>query len=136
MRCIIDTNILVSASLFPQSVPAQAFSKATAFPNVAVICDYSIDELRRVYNKKFPHKISAMDEFLAVALIAAEIIATPLDEESIADETAIRDAKDRPILRAAVKSDADILISGDKDFLESGIQRPKILNPADFLKLN
>jgi putative PIN family toxin of toxin-antitoxin system len=136
MKCIIDTNILVSASLFPQSVPAQAFAKATAFPNVAVICDYSIDEMRRVYNKKFPHKIYAMDEFLSVALIAAEVIVTPPDEESVMAESAIRDTKDRPILRAAIKSDADILISGDKDFLESGIQHPKILNPTDFLKFD
>jgi len=135
MKCIIDTNILVSASLFPNSVPAKAFMKAVSFPNIAVICDYSVDEMRRVYNKKFPHKIHVMEEFLAVALVAAEIISTPPEEESISEESSIPDVKDRPILRASVKSDADVLISGDGHFLKSGLTHPKIINPSDFLKL-
>jgi putative PIN family toxin of toxin-antitoxin system len=135
MKCIIDTNVLVSASLFPNSVPAKAFMKAASFPNIAVICDYSIDEMRRVYNRKFPHKIRVMEEFLAIALVAAEMISTPPEEESVADEAALPDVKDRPILRAAVKSAADVLISGDHHFLESGFIHPRIVNPADFLDL-
>ena len=54
MRCLIDTNILISAALFPGSVPARAFMKAVSPPHDAVVCDYSLDEMRRVYNRKFP----------------------------------------------------------------------------------
>jgi len=133
MKCLLDTNVLISASLFPQSVPARAFMAAATFPNEAVICDYSIDEMRRVYNRKFPRKIHVMEEFLSVALISAEVIAVPPEDESIADEASIRDIGDRPILRAAVASDAEALITGDRDFLESGLKRPTILTPADFL---
>jgi predicted nucleic acid-binding protein len=50
VKALIDTNILVSASLFPASVPAQAFEKSVSDPYHAVVCDYSIDEMRRVYN--------------------------------------------------------------------------------------
>lgn len=32
MRCLIDTNILISAALFPDSVPARAFMKAVSPP--------------------------------------------------------------------------------------------------------
>jgi len=135
MKCVIDTNILVSASLFPASVPAQAYFKAVTAPNIGIVCDYSIDEMRRVYNKKFPKKIHVMEAFLSLMLLSAEIITTPLEEDSIEDEAAIRDSKDRPILRAAIKSDAEVLISGDRDFLESGLKHPKIMSPADFLKL-
>ena len=39
---------------------------------------------------------------------------------------------DRPILRAALNAKADILLTGDKDFLESGIDTPKIMTAADF----
>jgi len=133
MRCLIDSNVLISASLFPTSVPARAFMAAATFPNDAVICDYSIDEMRRVYNRKFPHKIPLLEEFLAMALISAEIVTTPPEDESIFDEAFIRDTDDRPILRAAVASDAEVLITGDRDFLESGLTRPAILTPADFL---
>ena len=50
-------------------------------------------------------------------------------------EENIRDVKDRPILRAAINAKADILLTGDKDFLESGLITPKIMTPADFLQL-
>ncbi len=135
MKCLIDTNILISASLFPSSVPAQAYFKAVTAPNIGIVCDYSIDEMRRVYNKKFPQKIHVMEAFLSLMLLSAEIITTPSDEESVEDEVVIRDINDRPILHAAVKSDTDVLISGDRDFLESGLKYPRIVSPADFLSL-
>ena len=136
MKCIIDTNILISASLFPESVPATAFFKATTFPNTATVCDYSIDELYRVYNKKFPHKLNALEAFLSILLRSVKIIDTPPENESTESEAKIRDVDDRPILRAALKSDADVLITGDNDFLESGLTHPHIVNPADFLKIH
>ena len=41
---------------------------------------------------------------------------------------------DRPILRAAIYANADILLTGDKDFLESGLQYPKIVTASDFVQ--
>ncbi|MDR0929076.1 MAG: putative toxin-antitoxin system toxin component, PIN family [Oscillospiraceae bacterium] len=135
MKCIIDTNVLVSASLFPGSVPALAYRKAVSFPNYGMVCDYSVDEMRRVYHRKFPDKLWQMDAFLSTMLLSVTIISTPPEEESVADEAAIRDIKDRPILRAAIKSDADVLITGDRDFLESGLVHPVLIKPAAFLNL-
>ena len=51
------------------------------------------------------------------------------------EEAKIRDANDRPILRAAIMVGADIILTGDKDFLESGIERPLIVTPAEFLRI-
>ena len=48
---------------------------------------------------------------------------------------AIRDVKDRPILRAAMNADVDILLTGDKDFLEADIEMPKTMTAAEFLRL-
>ena len=48
-------------------------------------------------------------------------------------EVLIRDIDDRPILRAAMKAKVDIILTGDKDFLESGLDNPLIMTPADFL---
>ncbi|WP_303840172.1 hypothetical protein [Selenomonas ruminantium] len=47
----------------------------------------------------------------------------------------IRDDNDRGIMRAAVASKVDVILTGDKDFLESGINSPKIMTAADFLAL-
>lgn len=41
---------------------------------------------------------------------------------------------DRPILRAAIEAKADVLLTGDKDFLESGVKNPMIMTPAEFLQ--
>ena len=135
MKCIIDTNVLISTSLFPESVPAKAYFKAVKLPNTAVVCDYSIDELHRVYNRKFQNKLHSLETFLSNLLRSVEIIDTPSEEESTEIEMAIRDVGDRPILRAALKSNADILITGDRDFLESGIALPHIVTPAEFLSI-
>jgi predicted nucleic acid-binding protein len=42
MKCLLDTNILVSASLFPNSVPAQAYFKAVTSPNIGMVCDADV----------------------------------------------------------------------------------------------
>ncbi len=46
-----------------------------------------------------------------------------------------RDASDRPILRAAVAAHVDILITGDKDFLEAGIATPHIMTAREFVQM-
>jgi len=135
MKVLIDTNILISAALFKGSVPARAFIKATSEPYTVVICDYSLDEALRVSNKKFKDKVPAIQEFLYSALLVADLIKTSPDDEAADEESLIRDIKDRPILRAALKAGVHAIISGDKDFIESTIKNPKIITAAEFLKL-
>ena len=55
--------------------------------------------------------------------------------ETRESETQIRDVKDRPILRAAIEAKADVLLTGDKDFLESGVKKPAIMTPVEFLDM-
>ncbi len=133
MKVLIDTNILISAALNPSGTPYKAFVKAVSYPNHAIICEQNIDELRRIFNRKFPNKINALDSFLSCALLTVEVVPTPTEETD--SEELIRDVMDRPILRAAVNANADILITGDKDFLESSVKFPKIMTAANFLEL-
>ena len=131
MRCCIDTNILISAGLFPGSVPALALSKAMSPPNTAIVCDYSIDEAHRVIHQKFPSKANDLDMFIRRILFTVEPVSTPVSLHD--SENAIRDITDRPILRAAIKAGADILLTGDKDFTESSVVNPKIMTAAQFI---
>lgn len=133
MKVLIDTNILISAALSQNGTPFKAYVKAVTYPYAGIICEQNIDELRRIFNRKFPSKISVLDEFLSLALTVLEIVPTPdLETDS---ESKIRDAMDRPILRAAINANADYILTGDKDFLESGITNPKIVTASDFLNL-
>ena len=59
MRVLIDTNVLFSAALNPNGTPFQAYVKAVTPPNTGIICRQNIEELRRTFNRKLPHKIQA-----------------------------------------------------------------------------
>jgi len=130
-RVLLDTNTLVSTILNGNAVPAQAYKKAVEPPYHALICEQTLEELRRVFNRKFPDKIPVLERFIATMIPAIEVVPVPLDVH--ADENEIRDADDRPILRAAIKSGVHILVTGDKDFLESSITNPRIMTATQFL---
>jgi putative PIN family toxin of toxin-antitoxin system len=132
MKVLIDTNILISAALNPSGTPYKAFIKAVTYPNKGVICDQNVEELRRIFNRKFPQKISLLEHFLSIALLTMEVVPTPVDETE--EENNIRDAADRPILRAALSAKVDVLLTGDKDFLESDVTNPKIMTAAEFIE--
>lgn len=133
MKIFIDTNVLISAALFPKGIAYQAYMKAVSYPNHGVVCDQNIDELRRIFNRKFPNKLHVLEAFLIMAVADIEIISSPI--LVVNDENLIRDKNDRAILRAAEYAKAEILLTGDKDFLESGIKNPRILSPGDFLMI-
>lgn len=133
MRVLIDTNVLISAALSANGVPYQAYVKAASYPNRGLICEQNVDEMRRIFNKKFPKRLAALNKFLSTALLTLELVPIPTDESI--SESQVRDADDRPILRAAIEAKADVLLTGDKDFLESGLEPPKILSPAEFINM-
>ncbi len=54
MRVLIDTNVLISAALRANSVPYQAYVKVASYPNHGLICEQNVDEMKRIFNKKFP----------------------------------------------------------------------------------
>ena len=131
MKVMIDTNIIISAALTPTGFSARAFLKALLPPYEPVVCDYIIDELHRKFQEKFPKRTTELEAFLFHALQVIKVVATP--GEALSDESAVRDVKDRPILRAARHAHVDLLLTGDHDFLESGINNPRIISAADFL---
>ena len=132
MKVLIDTNILVSAILNPDGSPSKAFFKAVTHPNKGLVCEQNLDELRRVFNRKFSTKLSALETFLASALTTIEVV--PVPNREYAFENAVRDMTDRLILRASIKADVDVLLTGDKDFLDSGIKHPRIIAASEFIK--
>lgn len=131
MKVLIDTNVLISAALSANGVPYQAYVKAVTYPNHGLICEQNVDEMKRIFYKKFPNRLAALDRFLSVALLTLELVPIPTDEDVA--EMKIRDVSDRPILRAAMKAGADVLLTGDKDFLESGLKNPAIMTPIEFI---
>ena len=134
MKILLDTNLLIPAWLFLKGVCAKVYNKVIKDKNISVVvCTQSIEEFVNKCNKKFPKEMPRIQAFLSDILTNAELIKTPPESEKIPEEELIRDIKDRPILRAAIAANVDIIVTGDKDFLESGLEYPKILTPAEFV---
>ena len=133
MKVMIDTNVIISATLNPSGFVAKSLYKALISPFEAVVCSYIIDEVHRKFREKFPKDIVNLEAFLYNALQTIAVIDTP--EEGSFLEGSIRDIKDRPIIRATIAGNVDYLLTGDKDFLESPITRPIIINSTNFMKL-
>lgn len=73
MKVLIDSNILISAALNPKGIPYKAFLKAATPPNVGVVCQQNIEEIRIVFKRKFPDKMELLEKFLSIALFSLEI---------------------------------------------------------------
>ena len=81
MKVLIDTNVLISAILSNRGTPYKAFVKAVTYPNHGMICEQNIDEMRRIFNRKFPTKVSALEMFLSLALTTLEVVPIPVIEK-------------------------------------------------------
>lgn len=126
MRILIDTNILFSALLFPHSKPAKALLYA-ANNHKIVLCDRNITELRDILRRKAPRYLP--DAEVLLAELSYELIPAVDYAEKL-----IRDAKDQPILNAAIVSNVDIILTGDKDFLSLSMEHPRCITAAQFLE--
>ncbi len=123
-----DTNILVSAIIFPNSIAGKILERIIV-EHKLVLCSYIIDELHDVFERKFRHKIEALEIFLGE--LSFEMGYTPknIDPGEYPD---IRDKDDLPILASAILSEVDIFVTGDKDFHSMRIEKPKIVTLKDF----
>lgn len=98
MLVMLDTNILFSAFFFPNGTTGKAFAHLTSYHQI-VLCSYVIDEIKRVIQKKMPHKSHDFDIFLTQ--LDYEYAHTP--ENIDFSLYKIRDAKDYPILYSAIR---------------------------------
>ena len=127
MKILAGTNIFISALLYPKSKPSLALLH-TARHHELILTDFNIAELRNVVIKKFPEKQADIDVLLAE--LAFEMVPAPKSPQKL-----ITDPKDAPILNAAILADVEIIISGDKHFLNLSMNRPRTLTPAEYLDL-
>lgn len=85
-----------------------------------------------MFKKKFPDKTKCLKEFLEK--IEYERFNTPRKVDAN-DYPTIRYASDVPIFASALLSDADILLTGDKDFGEVNVRKPLIFTPNLYFEL-
>lgn len=130
MRIMIDTNIFISMIFFPSNQTRELARRLTNGHQI-IVCDYVIEELRLVVERKFPAKKKFLESFFLE--LPFELVYTPkvLELELFPE---MRDAKDAPILATAMMENIDVFLTGDKDFLVLDIEMPEILTMTEFLQ--
>ena len=127
MKILIDTNILISAVLFPNSKIAKVVIYVSDFYEI-VLTQQIIEEFRRIINKKFSSKIDCIEELL-------NELDYELLETNYLDKIKMRDPNDEPILNAALSNDVDFILTGDNDFLCLKISKPKCVNVNELIEI-
>ncbi|WP_460000582.1 PIN domain-containing protein [Paradesulfitobacterium aromaticivorans] len=88
LRVFIDSNILVSAVLSNSSLSSKLLTLLIEKHHL-IICSYSITEVSKVINRKFPKHIGKWDKFLTS--LEFEIAYTPSDLVSKSSEVISED---------------------------------------------
>ena len=129
MRVMLDTNMLISALLFPSEHMTKLFENLVV-NNTVVLCSYVIDELHMVVERKFPNKADVVEKLLG--RMSYELVYTPkiIDKEMLE----IRDVKDYPVIYTAILEEVDVLVTGDRDFEDLELKRLEILTPTAFME--
>ncbi|MEI8165991.1 MAG: putative toxin-antitoxin system toxin component, PIN family [Chloroflexales bacterium] len=132
-RYVFDTNTLVSAALFTQSVPQQAFAHALLTGQL-LMSALTANELTTVLlRSKFDRYLARArrEQFLSSLLPQSCLVAAP------GTIIACRDPKDDMFLDLAVHGDAAAIITGDADLLVLHPFRAiSILTPHQFVQRN
>jgi len=129
-RYVFDTGVLVSAAIFPESIPGRAMREGLKKGELA-LSPATAEELAEVLGRaKFDHYVSSRtrQRFLAAEVHRAHVVET---NQSF---NICRDPKDDKFLELAVCSNVSFLVTGDKDLLAlNPFQGISILTPAQFL---
>jgi putative PIN family toxin of toxin-antitoxin system len=127
MRVMVDTNVFISAILKVGSTPDIVLTDVCKNHEL-VLCDTIILECYTVAKRRFPQQIQVLDKLFAK--LRYELVFAP-----ISGEIKVRDKKDQPILDASIEYNVDVLVTGDKHFLELNIKIPQICTPSEYRDL-
>jgi putative PIN family toxin of toxin-antitoxin system len=129
-RLVVDTNVVLSAILFPGSVPGRALDRSQG--SVVLASKFTLQELKEVAKRsRFDRYVEAEKRLRLVAEYrrAAVTVDIPFPIR------ACRDRRDDKFLEVAVHGRADVIVTGDADLLALDPFRGiAILTPDEYLR--
>jgi uncharacterized protein len=128
LRVVLDTNVLVSGLAYPGSVPGHIVTLWLHGGLDVVLSRYILDETARVLPRLSRIQLSDNEirDLIDSLMFLADIVEP--DAEQDAD---LRDVADQQVLATLRASQADYLITGDRDLLALQEKYP-IVTPAIF----
>ena len=126
MRIMLDTNVLISAFVFGGNV-RETLIKLFETNCEIYVSEYVDDEFKRILYEKWTTRA----EKIYALYRSMDFVFCSSTSEILGH---LRDEKDIPVLSDAIYHGADILLTGDKDFLEADIETPQIISPSELLE--
>ncbi len=130
-RIVIDTNVYISFLLKGDSLPGQAVEYVLLHDTPVISGDTEKELFRKLLNPKFDRYVSLDTRmgFFDIVIRRADKVFPDLTVNDC------RDPEDNKFLELAVSSQANYIITGDKDLLIlNPYQSIQIVTPRDFLK--
>ena len=125
MKILIDTNVLISAFVF-HGKAGNLLELLLASQHQLLTTEYIDSELKAKLQQKWPEKADK---------IYALYLSLPIKHEksvkTVINHNMLRDEKDIQVLQDALHYGADVILSGDKDFIDTDLDRPLVLSPTD-----
>jgi putative PIN family toxin of toxin-antitoxin system len=129
VRVFFDTNVLVSA-LATRGLCADVLRQALVEHEV-VTGEIVIDEILHVLPTQLGLPKRMVDE-VEQFLRSQEVVEVP----EVLPDISIRDSADLKVLGTAMAAKADVLVTGDRDFLDIATEIPlRVLDPRGFWNL-
>lgn len=140
VRAVLDTNLIISAALIPQSPPDRLFKLWPKDSFDLLVSKEQMEEIKDVSKKKklknYPLFLNRIEEFIQNLEFAAELV-KPIPEDNLPVHS--RDPKDDYLLAASLGGKADYLVTGDEDLLvlktNPGLEKLKIVSVRQFLSI-
>jgi putative PIN family toxin of toxin-antitoxin system len=131
VRVVLDTNILISAFVFPGGSSEDVFRAGLTGRIELVTSPALLAEFAPVLSSKLGWEAPFVDEAVRQVVRIAAVVRPRTKIAEVAD-----DPDDDRVLEAAVEGEADVIVSGDRHLLRMRTWRDvRIVKPAAFLEM-
>jgi putative PIN family toxin of toxin-antitoxin system len=129
VRVVLDTNVLISAFIFPGGAPEAVYRLAIEGRVRLVVSRPLLAELGRVLAEKFGWAPGRAEDAVAQVLRIGDLV-RPKERVRVV----VADPSDDHVLDAAAAGGVDAIVSGDRHLLRLRAWRGiKVLDPSRFL---
>ena len=122
MKIMLDTNVLISALIFGGRA-STLLKRLFESEHELYVSDYVDKEFKAKLEIKWPDKAQQVYELY-------HVMAFHFCESTVEQVGHLRDEKDIPVLSDALYHKVDMILTGDKDFLEANLDKPLIFSPS------
>jgi len=131
-RVVVDSNVLISAFLYPNSNPGRVAQDIESDTIVFVASEQIFREVEAGLEKPyFANRSAAEDRVAWIVSLRTKAELHP-DREIVRPIT--RDKNDDYLVQLYWDNNADLLVSGDPDLLEAHLSDVNVLSPAEYVR--